>query len=87
MIKWIKSFRFWLTLLSLTVIYMCITKIDEIGFTLVLTSPILWLSVFFPSLTRFPISITYVITVVFWFLIGYFLDQWMHHIKSSSHET
>lgn len=85
--KFLKSFRFWLVFISALVIIINITGHDDYNILLALTSPVMWISINFPALRHipFPISLTYVITILFWLLVGFALDRMIKRLKSKQH--
>lgn len=84
MSKLLKSFRFWLILISAIVIIINVSGYDDYNILLALTSPVMWISINFPAFRQipFPITLTYVITMLFWFLVGFALDRMIRHLNS-----
>ncbi|MBP1904280.1 signal transduction histidine kinase [Paenibacillus turicensis] len=82
--KWLNSFRFWLTFLAVSVVIINFTQHDDYNILLALTSPVMWLAINFPAVRKipFPTSLIYVITLLFWFLIGFALDKMIQRLKS-----
>ncbi|GIP13505.1 hypothetical protein J1TS5_56750 [Paenibacillus macerans] len=85
-----KTFRFWLAFISLAIVVIEIFGFDEYAILLALISPVVWISINFPVFNQivvfFPIVLTYVITVFFWFMVGMVLDRIIRRLKSKSHD-
>lgn len=82
--KWLKSFRFWFLLLTVSVVIINFTQHDDYNILLALTSPVMWAAILIPPVRKipFPTSLIYVITILFWFLIGFALDKMIQRLKS-----
>ncbi|MDQ0048638.1 hypothetical protein J2T18_002938 [Paenibacillus polymyxa] len=79
-----KSFRFWLVLISCLVITVNITGYDDYNILLAIISPLVWMyeSFRFVREADIPITIVYFTTLVFWYLIGYALDRLIRKLKN-----
>ena len=76
----LKKFSFWFTLFSLFVVLFNLLGYDDKNILLFLTSPPFWVTethwfvVNFIHPSEIPLPFLYIITVLFWFLFGAFLD-------------
>lgn len=79
-----KSFRFWLVLISCLVITVNITGYDDYNMLLAIISPLVWMyeSFRFVRQAHIPIALVYFTTLVFWYLIGYALDRLIRKSKN-----
>ncbi|MMZ47806.1 hypothetical protein D1872_94590 [compost metagenome] len=78
-----KSFRFWLVLVSCIVIAVNITGYDDYNILLAIISPLVWMyeSFQFVRKAHIPISLVYFTTIGFWYLIGYVIDRLIRKLK------
>lgn len=83
-----RSFRFWLAFISSMIVIIEIFDFDEYGVLLAMTSPVMWISINYPAFRQIgiPIVLTYVLTIVFWFLVGFALDEMIKKLKSKQHD-
>ncbi|AET57974.1 hypothetical protein HPL003_06055 [Paenibacillus terrae HPL-003] len=79
-----KSFRFWLFLISLLVIVVNISGYDDYNMLLAIISPLVWLYESFQFVRKadIPIAVVYFTTLVFWYLIGYVVDRLVKNSKN-----
>jgi hypothetical protein len=72
-----KSFRFWLVLISILVIIVNISGYDDYNILLAIISPLVWIyeSFRFVREANIPIVVVYLTTLGFWYLIGLILDR------------
>ncbi|MFK4437458.1 hypothetical protein ABIA61_002814 [Paenibacillus sp. RC21] len=72
-----KSFRFWLVLISILVIIVNISGYDDYNILLAIISPLVWIYESFRFVREADISIVvvYLTTLGFWYLIGLVLDR------------
>ncbi len=79
-----KSFRFWLFLISCLVITVNITGYDDYNILLAIISPLVWIYESFQFVRKadIPIAVVYFTTLVFWYLIGYGLDRLIKKLKN-----
>ncbi|KJD47457.1 hypothetical protein QD47_00435 [Paenibacillus terrae] len=79
-----KSFRFWLVLISCLVITVNITGYDDYNILLAIISPLVWMYESFRFVRKedIPIAVVYFTTLVFWFFIGYILDRLIRRLKN-----
>ncbi|MGF7046747.1 hypothetical protein J2T13_001245 [Paenibacillus sp. DS2015] len=79
-----RSFRFWLILISVLVIIVNISGNDDYNILLTLISPLVWIyeSFGFARKVNIPLTIVYLTDLGFWYFIGFFLDRWIIKIKS-----
>ncbi|ALP37305.1 hypothetical protein ASL14_14995 [Paenibacillus sp. IHB B 3084] len=72
-----KSFRFWLILISILVITINISGYDDYNFLLAIISPLVWMyeSFRFVREANIPMPVIYLTTLGFWYLIGLILDR------------
>ena len=79
----IKSFRFWLVLISFFVILVNISENDDYNILLAIFSPLVWLyeSSLFVRNVDIPITVVYLTTLVFWFLVGFILDRLLQKLR------
>ncbi|MFK4341344.1 hypothetical protein ABH897_001984 [Paenibacillus sp. RC73] len=72
-----KSFRFWLVLISILVIIVNISGYDDYNILLAIISPLVWIYESFRFVREADISIVvvYLTTLGFWYLVGLVLDR------------
>lgn len=72
-----KSFRFWLVLISILVIIVNISGYDDYNILLAIISPLVWIYESFRFVREVDISIVvvYLTTLGFWYLVGLVLDR------------
>lgn len=83
-----KSFRFWLVLISLLVIAVNISGNDDYNILLAIISPLIWLyeSSRFVRKADLPIAVVYLTTLAFWYLIGLILDRLVQRLRIKKQE-
>ncbi len=79
-----KSFRFWLVLVSCIVIAVNLTGYDDYNILLAMISPLVWMyeSFQFVRKAHIPIAVVYFTTIGFWYLIGYTIDHLVRKSKN-----
>ncbi len=79
-----KSFRFWLVLISCLVITINVMGNDDYNILLAIISPLVWMyeSFRFVREADIPIGVVYLTTLGFWYLIGYVLDRLIRKLKN-----
>ncbi|ASR45334.1 hypothetical protein [Paenibacillus kribbensis] len=79
-----KSFRFWLVLISILVIIVNVLGYDDYNILLAIISPLVWIYESFQFVRKadIPIAVVYLTTLGFWYLIGYVLDRVIRKLKS-----
>ncbi len=72
-----KSFRFWLILISILVIVVNVLGYDDYNILLAIISPLVWMyeSFRFVREAGIPIVVVYLTTLGFWYLVGLVLDR------------
>ncbi|MDQ0048983.1 hypothetical protein J2T18_003283 [Paenibacillus polymyxa] len=72
-----KSFRFWLVLISILVIIVNLSGYDDYNILLAIISPLVWMyeSFRFVREANVPIVVVYLTTLGFWYLVGLVLDR------------
>ncbi|MGG1617616.1 hypothetical protein ACIFQM_14505 [Paenibacillus sp. NRS-1782] len=72
-----KSFRFWLVIISILVIIVNVLGYDDYNILLAIISPLVWMyeSFRFVREADIPIAVVYLTTLGFWYLVGLVLDR------------
>lgn len=80
-----KSFRFWLVLISFFVIIINISGNDDYNMLLAIFSPLVWLyeSSLFVRKADIPITVVYLTTLAFWYLVGFILDRLLQKLRKN----
>ncbi|KFN12172.1 Uncharacterised protein [Paenibacillus macerans] len=78
-----KSFRFWLVLISFFIIIVNISGNDDYNILFAIFSPLVWLyeSSLFVRKVDIPITVVYLTTLVFWYLVGFILDRLLQKLR------
>lgn len=84
-LSWLRVFRFWLTLISLSAIGINISGHDDYNLLLAATSPLIWLDESFRAVRgeAIPIAVVYLTSLIFWYTVGYLLDRLVLRLRSS----
>ncbi|MBX9974087.1 hypothetical protein [Cytobacillus firmus] len=83
-----RYFSFWLLILSISICLFNLLGFDDKNLLMFLTSPPFWLIethwfvVNFTHPSDIPMSVIYVLTVLFWFLLGLILDKALRKLKN-----
>ena len=79
-----KSFRFWLFLVSCIVTAINIAGYDDYNILLAMISPLVWMHEYFQFVRKahIPIALVYFTTIGFWYLVGYTLDRLIRKSKN-----
>lgn len=85
LIRLMKSFRFWLVLISFVAIIVNISGNDDYNILLAITSPLVWIyeSSHFLRKTDIPIAVVYLTTLAFWYLVGFILDRLLQKLRNN----
>lgn len=80
-----KSFRFWLVLISFFVIIINISGNDDYNMLLAIFSPLVWLyeSSLFVRKADISITVVYLTTLAFWYLVGFILDRLLQKLRKN----
>ena len=80
-----KSFRFWLVLISFFVIVVNISGNDDYNILLAIFSPLVWLyeSSLIVRKADIPITVVYLTTLAFWYLVGFILDRLLQKLRKN----
>lgn len=83
LIRLMKSFRFWLVVISFVVIVVNISGNDDYNILLALISPLVWIyeSAHFVRKSDIPIAAVYLTTLAFWYLVGFILDRLLPRVR------
>lgn len=80
-----KSFRFWLVLIPFFVIVINISGNDDYNILLAIFSPLVWLyeSSLFVRKADIPMTVVYLTTLAFWYLVGFILDRLLQKLRKN----
>ncbi len=80
-----KSFRFWLVLISFVAIVVNVSGNDDYNILLAITSPLVWIyeSSHFVRKADIPITGVYLTTLAFWYLVGFILDRLLKKLRNN----
>ncbi len=80
-----KSFRFWIVLIPFFVIVINISGNDDYNILLAIFSPLVWLyeSSLFVRKADIPMTVVYLTTLAFWYLVGFILDRLLQKLRKN----
>ena len=73
--RFVKSFTFWLTLLSILLCVYNYVGTDPDGIALLLFSPATWVIPLFTDINDVSVFLLYALTILVWFYIGFWVDR------------